>query len=178
MKTWEERLVSLAIQIRSDQISRSVVSDSLWPHESQHARPPCLSPTPGVHPNSCALSQWCHPAISSCVIPFSSCPQSFPASGSFPMSLLFASGGQSIEASSSASVLPMMNIQDWFPLGLTVWFPCKNTQESTPAPQLKSINSLVLSLLYGPSLTCIHEYWKNHSFDYLDLYWQSNVSAL
>ena len=89
----------------------SVVSDSLRPHESQRTRPPCLSPTPGVYSNSCPLSQWCHPTISSSVIPFS-CPQSFPASGSFPMSQLFAWGGQSIGASASASVLPL-NTQDW-----------------------------------------------------------------
>ena len=92
------------------------MSDSLWRHESQHARPPCPSPTPGVHANSCPSSQWCHPTISSSIIPFSSCLQSFPASGSFPMIQFFASGGQSIGA--SASVLPM-NIQCWFPLGLT-----------------------------------------------------------
>ena len=96
--------------------SRSVVSNSLWPHEPQHARPPCPSPTHGVHPNPCALSWWCHPTISSSVVPFSSCLQSFPVSGSFPMSQLFASGDQSIGASASASVL---NIQGWFPLGLT-----------------------------------------------------------
>ena len=94
------------------------MSDSLWPHESQHARPPCPSPTPGVYPNSRPWSQWCHPTISSSVIPFSSCPQSFPASRSFPMSQLFAWGGQSIGISASASVLPM-NIQGWFPLALT-----------------------------------------------------------
>ena len=94
--------------------------DSLLPHEPQHARPPCPPPTPGVHPNSCPLSQWCHPTISSFVVPFSSCPQSFPASGSFQMSHLFASGSQSIRVSASASVLPM-NIQDWFPLGWTGW---------------------------------------------------------
>ena len=105
----------------SVQFSRSVVSDSLRPHESQHARPPCPSPTPGVRSELCPSSQWCHPAISSLVIPFSSCPQSFPASeSSFPMSQLFASGGKSIGVSASASVLPM-NIQDWFPLGLTGW---------------------------------------------------------
>ena len=104
----------------SVQFSRSVVSDSLRPHESQHARPPSPSPTPGVHPNSCASSQWCHPAISSSVIPFSSCPQSLPASGSFPMSQFFASGGQSIGVSASASVL-LMNTQDWSPLGWTGW---------------------------------------------------------
>ena len=94
--------------------------DSLRPHESQHARPPYPSPTPGLHSDSRPLGQWCHPAISSSVIPFSSCPQSFPASESFPMSQLFAWGGQSIGVSASASVLPM-NIQDWFPLGWTGW---------------------------------------------------------
>ena len=98
----------------------SVVSDSLWPHGLQHYRLPCPSPTPGAGSNSCPLSQWCHPTISSSVIPFSSCLQSFPASGSFPMSQFFASGGQSIGVSASASVLPM-NIQDWFPLGWTGW---------------------------------------------------------
>ena len=102
------------------QFSRSVVSDSLWPHELQHSRPPCQSPTPGVYPNPCPSSQWCHLAISSSVVPFSSCPQSLPASGSFPMSQLFASGGHSIGVSPSASVLPM-NIQDWSPLGWTGW---------------------------------------------------------
>ena len=96
----------------SVQFSPSVMSDSLWPHESQHARPPCLPPTPRVHPNSCTSSRWCHPGISSSVIPFSSCPQSLPASGSFPMSQLFAWGGQSIGVSVSASVLPV-NTQDW-----------------------------------------------------------------
>ena len=104
----------------SVQFSRSVVSDSLRPHESQHTRPPCLSPTPEVYSNPCPSSRWCHPAISSSVIPFSSCPQSLPASGSFPMSQLFASGGQSIGISASASVLPM-NTQDWSPLGLPGW---------------------------------------------------------
>ena len=97
-------------------VQSSVVSDSLWPHEPQHARPPCPSPTPRVYPNSCPLSWWCHPTIPSSVVPFSSCLQSFPVSGSFPMSQLFTSGGQCIGG--SASVLPM-NIQDWFPLGLT-----------------------------------------------------------
>ena len=92
----------------------------LWPCELQHARPPCPPPTPGAHPNSCPLSQWCHPTISSSVIPFSSCPQSFPASGSFQMSQLFASCGQSIGVSASASVLPV-NTQDWYPLGWTGW---------------------------------------------------------
>ena len=102
------------------QFSRSVVSDSLWPHGLQHARPPCPSPIPGVYSNSCPLSQWCHPTISSSVVCFSSCLQSFPTSGSFPVNQFFASGGQSIGVSASASVLPM-NIQDWSPLGWTGW---------------------------------------------------------
>ena len=101
--------------------SCSVMSDSLWPHELQHPRPPCPSPTPGVYSNSCPSSRWCHPAISSSVIPFSSCPQSLPASGSFPMSQLFAWGGQSIKVSASASVLPV-NTQDWSALEWTGWF--------------------------------------------------------
>ena len=104
----------------SVQFSCSVVSGSLRPHELQHARPPCPSPTPRVHPNSCPLSQWCHPAISSSVIPFSSCPQSLPASESFPMSQLFAWGSQSIGVSALASVLPV-NTQDWSPLEWTGW---------------------------------------------------------
>ena len=109
----------LFCSISSVQFSHSVVSDSLRPHELQHARPPCSSPTPGVYSNSFPSSRWCHPAISSSAVPFSSCPQSLPASGTFPMSQ-FSSGGQNIGASGSASVLPM-NIQDWFPLGLTGW---------------------------------------------------------
>ena len=104
----------------SVQFSSSVVSDSSWPHDSQHARLPCLSPTRGVHPNSCPLSQWCHPAISFSVDPVFSCPQSLPASGSFPVSQLFAWGGQSTGVSASASVLPM-NTQDWSPLRWTGW---------------------------------------------------------
>ena len=104
----------------SVQFSRSVVSDSLRPHESQHTRPPCPSPTPRVYSNSCPSCRWCHPAISSSVVPFSSCPQSLPASGSFPMSQLFTSGGQSIVVSASASVLPG-DTQDWSPLGWTGW---------------------------------------------------------
>ena len=107
-------------QFSSVQFNRSVVSDSLRPLEPQHARPPCPSPTPGVYPNSCPLSWWCHPTISSSVVPFSSCPQHLPASGSFQMSQLFASGGQIIGVSASTSVLPM-NTQDWFPLVWTGW---------------------------------------------------------
>ena len=104
----------------SVQFSRSVVSNPLQPHELQHIRPPCPSPIPRVHPNPCPLSWWCHPTISSSAVPFSSCPQSFPGSGSFPMIQLFVSGGQSIRASASTSVLPM-NTQDWSPLGWTSW---------------------------------------------------------
>ena len=106
--------------ISSVHFSLSVVSNSLWPHDLQHARPPCPSPTPRVHPNSCPSSWWCHPAISPSVIPFSSYPQSLPASGSFPMSQLFTWGGQRIGVSASASVLPK-NTQDWSPLGWTGW---------------------------------------------------------
>ena len=113
-----------------------------------------------------SIESWCHPTLSSSLVPFSSCLQSFPASGSFPVSQLFTSGGQSIGASASASVLPM-NIQDWFPLGLTglISLQSKNSQESYPTPQFKSINSSALSLIYGPTLTSIYDFWKNHSFD-------------
>ena len=108
----------------SVQFSPSVISNSLWPHGPQHSKPPCLSQTPGVYSNSCALSQWCHPTILSSVVPFPSSLQSFPASGSFPMSQLFASGGQSIGVSVSTSVLPV-NTQDWSPLG---WTGCISLQ--------------------------------------------------
>ena len=143
------------------------MSDSLWPHGLQHARLPCPSPTPGASSNSCPSSQWCHPTISSSFIPFSSCLQSFPVSGSFPVSQFFPSGGQSIGVSSSTSVL-LINIQDRFPLGWTGWISLqsKASQVSSPIPQFKSINSsVVLSFLYSPTLTSIHDYWKNHSFD-------------
>ena len=112
-------------QFSSVQFNRSVISDSLKPHGLQHARLPCPSPTPGACLNSCPSNQWCHPTISSSVVPFSSHLQSFPASGSFPVSQFFMSGGQSIGASASASVLPM-NIQGWFPLGWTGWISLKS----------------------------------------------------
>ena len=115
----QNKFIILQFWCKSE-FSHSVVSNSLWPHEPQHARSPCLSPTPRVYPNSCPLSWWCHLIISSSFIPFSSCPQSFPISGSFQMSQVFASGGQSIGVSASTSVLPM-NTQDWSPLGWTVW---------------------------------------------------------
>ena len=113
-------LISLVLTHSSVQFSCSVVSDSLRPHGLQYTRPPCPSPTPGVYTKSCPLSRWCHPTISSSIIPFSSCPQSFPASGSFQMSQLFASGSQSIGVSASTSV-PPMNTQDWSPSGWTGW---------------------------------------------------------
>ena len=160
------RVTREAPNIHSVQFRRSVVSDSLRPHESQHARPPCPSQTPGVYSNSCPWCRWCHPAISSSVIPFSSCPQSLPASGYFPMSQLFAWGGQSTGVSALASVLPM-NTQDWAPLGWTGWISLKSKdfQESSPTPQFKSINSSALSLLHSPTLTSIRDHWKNHSLD-------------
>ena len=113
---WKTTIAQLCIIQHMLQFSCSVMSDSLWPHELQHTRPPCLSPTPRVYPNSCPLSWWRQPTISSSVVPFSSCPQSFPASRYFQMSQLFASGGQSIGVSASTSVLSM-NTQDWSPLG-------------------------------------------------------------
>ena len=131
------------------QFSHSVVSDSLRPHELQHARPPCPSPTARVYPNPCLLSRWCHPTISSFVVPLCSCPQSFPASGSFQVSQLFASGGQSFGVSASTSVLPM-NSQDWSPLGWTGWISLhsKGLSRVFSKPQFKSINSLLLSFLF------------------------------
>ena len=116
----EKFLPETKVHVSSIQFSRSVVSDSLRPHEPQHTRPPCPSPTPGVYTNSCPLSQWCHPTISPSVVSFSSSLQSFPTSGSFQMSQLFTSGGQSIGVSASTSVLPM-NTHNWFPLGWTGW---------------------------------------------------------
>ena len=144
--------------VSSVQFSYSVMSNSLQFHGLQHARPSCPSPTPRVYSNSCPLSWWCHPTISSSVIPFSSHLQSFPASGSFKMSQLFALGGQSIGVSASTSVLPM-NTQDWSPLGWTGWISLqsKGPQESSPTPQFKSIKSLALSFLYSPTLTSIHD---------------------
>ena len=148
------------------QFSRSVVSDSLWPHGLQHARVPCPSPTLGACSNSCPMSWWCHPTISSSLVPFSSCPQSFPAAGSFPMSQFFTSGGQRIGPSASTSVLPMI-IQDWFPLG---WTGCISLQTkglsrvfSNTTVQKYQFYSTQLSLW---SNSHIHnDYWKNHSFD-------------
>ena len=147
------------------------MSDSLQPHGLQHARLPCPSLSPGVCSGSCLLSQWWNPTISSSVIHFSSHLQSFPASGSLPMSQFFPSGGQSIGASASASVFPM-NIQGWFPSGLTGLISLgdpRDSQESSSAPWLESISSSALSLLYDPTIISVHDYWKNHNFDYRSL---------
>ena len=138
----------------------SVVSNSLQPHELQHARPPCPSPTPGVYPNSCPLSRWCHPAISSSVIPFSSCPKSLPASGSFPMSQLFVCGGQSIGVSASSSVLPM-NTQDLSPLGWTGWIFLRSKGLSrvfsnTSLQPAKNFHHLILDCLLQNKKNKLH----------------------
>ena len=149
------------------QFSHSVMSNSFEIPWTAAARQASLSITnPGACSDSCLLSWWCHPTISSSVVPFSSCLQSFPALGSFQMSQFFASSGQSIGASASASVLPV-NIQDWFPLEWTGWSPSspRDSQKSSLTSQFKSINSSVLSFLYSPALTFIHDYWKNHSLD-------------
>ena len=143
-------------KIQSVQFSRSVMSDSLQPHELQHARPPCPSSTPRVHTNSCPLNRWYYPTISSSVVSFSSCLQSFPAPGSFQMSQFFPSGGQSIGV--SASVLPM-NTQNWSPLEWTGWISLQSKGLSRVFSN--TINSSALSFLYSPTLTSIHDYWKN-----------------
>ena len=150
--------------IGSVQFSHSVVSYSLRPHELQHARLPCPSLTPGACSYLYPPSWWYHPTIPSSVVPFSSCLQSFPGSGSFPRSQSFASGGQNIGI--SASVL-LVNIQDWFPLGWTGWISLKSKGLSRifSNTTVKSINSSVLSFLYSPTFTSIHNFWKNHSFD-------------
>ena len=149
-------------KIQSVQFSRSVMSDSLQPHELQHARPPCPSPTPRVYPNIYPLSWWCHPTISSSVVPFSSCLQPFPASGSFQMSRLFVSGGQSIGVSASKSVVPM-NTQNWSPLEWTGWISLQSKGLSRVFSN--TINSSALSFLHSPTLISIHDHWKNYSLD-------------
>ena len=143
-----ENIYSFSDSVISVQFSHSVISDSLQPHEPQHTRPPCPSPTPRVYPNPCPSSRWCHPTISSSVIPFSSCPQSFPASGPFPMSQLFPSGGQSTGASASVSVISM-NIQDWFDL-LTVQGTLKSLLQhhSSKASILRGSAFFIVQLLH------------------------------
>ena len=159
-------LYSKVTQLYTYQFSLSFMSDSLWPHELQHATPPCPSPTPGVHPNSCPLSWWCHPAISSSVIPFSSCPQSLPASESFPMSQLFVWGGQSTGVSALALFLPK-NTQDRSPLEWTGWI----SLQSKGLSRVFSNTTVQKHQFFGTQLSSqsnshIHtRYWKNHSLD-------------
>ena len=154
------------------------MSDSLWPRKSQQARLPCPSQTPRVYPNSCPLGQWCHPTISSSVVPFSSCPQFSQHQGLFKW------------VSSSHQVAKVLEFQlqhqsfQWtfrtgFLLDGLVGSPCspRDSLESSPTPQFKSISCSVLSFLYSPTLTSIHDYWKNHNLDYMDLFWQSDVFA-
>ena len=158
--------IILNLWLHSVQFGCSVVSDSLLPHGLQHARPPCPSPTPGVYSHLCPFSRWCHPTISSSLVPFSSCLQSLPASGSFQASPFFASGGQSIGVSASAPVLPT-NSQHWPPLG---WTGCISSQSKGLSKifsntTVQNISSLVPSFLYSPTLTSIHDYWRNYSLD-------------
>ena len=148
-----------------------------WHHGLQQARLPCPSPTPRVYSNSCPLSSWCHPTILSSVVPFSSCLQSFPTSGSFPLSQFFTSGGQNIGVSASASVLPM-NTQDWYPLEWTGWISLQSKGLSRVFSNTTVQKHQYFDIqLYSLTLTSIHDYWKNHSFEYTDLCQQSNVSA-
>ena len=142
--TWKYLITrsNLSVKLISFQFSHSVMSDSSRPHEPQYARPPCPSPTPRVHPNPCPLNGWCHPTISSSIIPFSSCPQSFPASGSFQISQLFASGGQSIGVS-APTLVPPMNTQDWS-LGWTGWI---------------SLQSKVLSRVFSNTTVQKHQFF-------------------
>ena len=165
----------------SVQFSCSIMSDSLQPHELQHARPPCPSPTPGVYSNSCPSSRWCYPAISSSVVPFSSCPNPSKRQGLF----------QSVSSSHEVAKVLEFQLQrqsfQWTPRtnllqdGL-FGSPCSpgdswDSWESSPAPQFKSINFSALSFLHSPTLTSIHDHWKNHSLEQTDLCWQNNVSA-
>ena len=155
------------------------MSDSLRPYGLHHASLPYPSPTPWACTNSCPLSQWCYPTISSSMAPFSSCLQSFPASGSFPITQFFPSDSQSIGVSASASIFPM-NIQDWFLLGLTglISLQSKGLSRVFSNTTVQKHQFFGTQLPYSPTLTSIPDYWKNHSFDYIDLGQQSNVSAL
>ena len=156
LQNWmPEHLVQWFIPFSSIQYSHSVVSDSLWLHGLQHARPPCPSSTPRVYSNSCPLGQWCHPTISSSAIPFSSHLQSFPASGSFQMSQFFASGGQNIGVSASASVL-LMNIQDWSPLGWTNWISMQSKGLSRVLQHHSSKASILWHSAFLESSSHIH----------------------
>ena len=152
------------------------MSNSLWSHGLQHARLPDPSPSPGACSNSCPLNRWCHPTILSSVVPFSFFPQSFPSLGSFLMSWFFTSGGPSIGGSASASVLPM-NIQDWFPLGLTDLISLQSKRLSSVFSNTTVQKHQFFSAQPTFRSTSIHDYWKNHIFAYTDLCQQSDVSA-
>ena len=165
-KVWKMELYFIKKKEKKKAMSCCCSVAQLCPTLCLMARVLCPSSSPVACSNSCPLSQWCHPTISSSVIPFCSCLQSFPASRSFPLSQLFTSGGQSIGVSASTSVLPM-NIQDWFPLGWTGWI---SLQSKGPSRVFSNITGqenqfFGLSLLYGSTLTSIHDYWKNHSFN-------------
>ena len=156
---WLFSIIDYSVQFSS--VTQSCLT--LRPHELQQARPPCLSPTTRAHPNSCPLSRWCHPTISSSAIPFPSCPQSFPASGSFQMSQLFTSGVQSIRASDSTS--DPLNEHPGLLSFRMDWLDLLEVEWTSPTPQFKSINSSALSFLYNTTLASIHDHWKNHSLD-------------
>ena len=177
-------MVRFILWVSSVLFSCSVISDSWWPHGLQHARPPCPSPAPGDYSNSRPLSRWCHPTISSSVIPFSSCLRSFPASGSFQMSHLFASGGQSIRVSAigilSFSISPSSEHSGLisFRMDLLDLLAVQGTLKSLLQHHSSEASILLRSAFFiVPTLTSIHDYWKNHSLEYMDLCWQSNVSA-
>ena len=159
-------IVLFVTQFSSVQFSRSVVSDSLWPHDSQHTRPPCPSPTPGVHPNSCALSWRCHPAISSSVIPFSSCSNPSQHQSLFQWVNSLHQVAKVLEFQLQHQSFQRTPRADLLQNGLvgSPWSP-RDSQESSPTSQFKSINSLALNLLHSPILTSIHDHWKNHSLD-------------
>ena len=154
------------VKLSSVRFSHSVVSDSLWPHELQHARSPCPSPTPRGHPNPYPSNQWCHPAISFSFVPFSSCPQSLPSSGSFPMSQLFLWGGQSIGVSASAPVL-QMNTQDWYTLGWTLWISSQSKGLSRVfSNTIVQKHHFFAAQLFSQSNSHIHTWpLENHSLD-------------
>ena len=158
------RWVRFAIPVRFSSVTQSCLT-LCDPMDCSRPGFPAITNSQSLY-KLMSIDWWCHLTISSSVVPFSSHPQCLPASGTSPMSQFFTSGSQSIGVSALASVLPM-NIQDWFPIGLTRWSPCspRDSQESFPIPQFKSINSSAFSFLYSPTLTSIHDYWKNHSFD-------------
>ena len=158
-----DKLFLVNTQLQFSSVAQSCLS--LQPHGLQHDRPPRPSPAPRVYPNSCPLSRWCYPTISASIVPFSFHLQPFPASGSFPMSRLFTSGGQSIGVLASTSLLPM-NTQDWSPLRQIGWILLQSKWLSrvfSNTKLFKSSNSLVFSFLYSPTLMSIHDYWKNHN---------------